>query len=72
MWHVMVDPEVCEANAVCTSIAPSVFVLDDNETVARVVQGEVTEENVEVVRRAARQCPKQAIRVVEAGAVERP
>jgi ferredoxin len=45
-------------------IIPEVFRLEDDDTLT-VLQEDVTPENEEQVREAVRQCPRQAISIVE-------
>jgi ferredoxin len=59
-----VDWGLCESNGVCMGIIPEVFQLEDDDTLT-VLQDEVTPENEEQVRDAVRQCPRQAISIVE-------
>ena len=59
-----VDWGLCESNGVCMGIIPTVFQLEDDDTLS-VLQDEVTPENEEQVREAVRQCPRQAISIVE-------
>jgi ferredoxin len=59
-----VDWELCESNGVCMGIIPEVFRLEDDDTLT-VLQEDVTPENEEQVREAVRQCPRQAISIVE-------
>jgi ferredoxin len=59
-----VDWGLCESNGVCMGIIPEVFQLEDDDTLT-VLQEEVTPENEEQVRDAVRQCPRQAISIVE-------
>ncbi len=59
-----VDWGLCESNGVCMGIIPEVFQLEDDDTLT-VLQDEVTPENEEKVRDAVRQCPRQAISIVE-------
>lgn len=61
---VVVDFGLCEANAVCMGIIPEVFDLDDQD-VLHVLTDEVTRENEAQIRDAVRQCPRQAIAIVE-------
>jgi len=60
---VVVDFDVCESNAICVGLVPSVFELDDNEYLS------VVEEPDESLRpdleKAVRGCPKQAIKLVD-------
>ena len=61
---VVVDFELCEANARCMESAPEVFRLDDNDELHVLV-----EHPPEVLRKkvqeAARRCPRQAISIEE-------
>jgi ferredoxin len=59
-----VDWGLCESNGVCMGIIPEVFRLEDDDTLT-VLQDEVTPENEAQVRDAVRQCPRQAISIVE-------
>lgn len=59
-----VDWGLCESNGVCMGIIPEVFRLEDDDTLT-VLQEEVTPENEAQVREAVRQCPRQAISIVE-------
>ncbi len=59
---VSVDPMACEANAICTGLAPDVFDLDDDDQL-HVLLEEPPEDRHDAVRRAAAACPKQAITV---------
>jgi ferredoxin len=59
-----VDWGLCESNGVCMGIIPEVFHLGDDDMLT-VLQTEVTPENEEQVRDAVRQCPRQAISIVE-------
>jgi len=61
---VVVDFEICESNAVCMGIIPEVFHLDDDDDL-HVLDDEVTPEREELIREAVRQCPRQAISIVE-------
>jgi ferredoxin len=58
--EVTVDRDLCEANAVCCGLAPSVFELDDDENlVIKVV--EPSEELLPKVQKAVERCPKNAL-----------
>jgi ferredoxin len=59
-----VDWGLCESNGVCMGIIPEVFRLEDDDTLT-VLQEDVTPENEEQVREAVRQCPRQAISIIE-------
>ena len=60
--RVMVDHDLCEANAVCAGLEPEVYDVDD-EDVLHITAGEVPPELVDGVRRAVQSCPKTALRV---------
>lgn len=60
----VVDFGLCEANAVCMGIIPEVFDLDDKD-VLHLLTEEVTPENEARIRDAVRQCPRQAIAIVD-------
>lgn len=59
-----VDWGLCESNGVCMGINPEIFLLGDDDMLT-VLQEEVTPENEHDVREAVRQCPRQAISIVE-------
>ncbi len=59
-----VDFGLCESNGVCMGILPEVFELDDQDYL-HVHSDEVTPDNEAQVREAVRQCPRQAISIVE-------
>jgi ferredoxin len=55
-----VDPSVCEAHGVCTSILPEVFDLDDDE-VLQIREGDLADDEVERAERAVASCPLGAL-----------
>jgi ferredoxin len=59
---VRVDFGLCESNGVCMSVAPDVFLLNDDDTLS-ILQPDVEPENQAAVLEAVRQCPRQAISV---------
>jgi ferredoxin len=59
-----VDWGLCESNGVCMGINADIFELGDDDMLT-VHQEEVTPENETDVREAVRQCPRQAISIVE-------
>jgi ferredoxin len=61
---VEVDFGLCESNGVCMGIIPEVFHLDE-EDYLHILQDEVTAENEQQINEAVRQCPRQAIAVVD-------
>ena len=64
MVKVSVDPDLCEGNVRCVAAAPQVFELGDDD-LARVLIDTPAEDLHVAVRRAARLCPRQAIRITE-------
>jgi ferredoxin len=61
--RVVVDMELCESNAICTGLVPSVFELDDDD-VLHVLVDEPDTDLREDLEAAARGCPKQAISLI--------
>lgn len=61
---VMVDFDLCEANAVCMDVAPEVFRVDDNDMLHVLIESP-PESLRKKVQDAVRLCPRQAIRVEE-------
>jgi len=57
---IKVDFDLCESNALCESLAPDVFELDDDDYLQLNTE-ETTPENVGAVRRAVQACPRAAI-----------
>ena len=62
--RIEVDWDLCESNAVCMGILPEVFQVGDDDMLT-VLNPEVTPENEGLVREAVRQCPRQAISIVD-------
>jgi ferredoxin len=60
---VTVDPELCEANALCVAEAPEVFDLRNDEVVD-IVLPEPPPELESAVTDAVIACPKQALRII--------
>ena len=59
---VVVDFDLCEANARCMESAPEVFRLDDNDELHILVESP-PETLRKKVQEAARRCPRQAIKI---------
>lgn len=59
-----VDWGLCESNGVCMGINSDIFELGDDDMLT-VHQEKVTPEIESDVREAVRQCPRQAISIVE-------
>ena len=64
---IVVDFDLCEANAVCMGILPEVFDLDEQDYL-HLLSDEVTPENEHQVREAVRQGPPQANSIKETDA----
>jgi ferredoxin len=60
MMELRVDRDLCEANAVCTGIAPDVFELDDEDEL-QVLQPDPGEDSRARVEQAVASCPKSAL-----------
>ena len=58
--RVVVDLDLCEGNAVCSSVAPEVFVVGEDD-LARVKLNPVPEALRAKVETAVRRCPRQAL-----------
>lgn len=63
-WKVVVDFDVCESNAICMGIVPEVFEVRDDDYLYLLVENPADEFRPKV-EQAVRQCPKQAISIVE-------
>jgi ferredoxin len=63
---VVVDPDECEANAVCVGIAPEIFDLDDDENLHILIE-EPEGDLLTRAREAVDSCPKRALFLREAG-----
>ncbi len=62
--HIQIDRTLCDSQALCVSIAPDVFEMDDDD-VLHVVDERPPEEARDRVTAAVNSCPKTAISVVE-------
>ena len=62
--RVLVDLELCEGNAVCSSVAPEVFVVRDDD-LAHVKLDPVPEALRAKLETAVRRCPRQALALRE-------
>ncbi|WP_410055748.1 ferredoxin [Rhodococcus sp. WS3] len=58
--RVVVDKNLCEANALCVENAPDVFALDTNEEL-EVTAGQVPHDAEDRVRTSIAQCPRAAL-----------
>ncbi|MBO0773399.1 MAG: ferredoxin [Actinobacteria bacterium] len=62
--RVVVDRDLCEANAVCAGLVPEVFDVDDDDEL-HIMVDEVPAGLADGVRRAVQSCPKTALRMAE-------
>jgi ferredoxin len=58
-----VDRDLCEANAVCCGLAPSVFELDDDEQLMIKVPSPGPDQ-LAIVQKAVDRCPKNALELL--------
>lgn len=61
---VVVDFDLCEANAVCMDIAPEVFKVDDNDHL-HILMEQPPAAMRSKMEECVRLCPRQAISIVE-------
>ena len=64
MKKIVVDYDLCEANAVCMKVAPEVFRVDDEDNLHLLVE-QPPPLLLEKVETAVRRCPKSALSLVE-------
>lgn len=62
--RIVVDFDVCEANAICMGMAPDVFEVDDDDYLNLLVD-EVPEERRKEMEAVVRACPKRAIAIAD-------
>ena len=59
---ILVDYDLCEANAVCMKVCPEVFTVDDNDDLN--LSTEEPDESLRAkVEEAVRRCPRQALKL---------
>ena len=61
---IVVDFDLCEANAVCMEIAPEIFQVDDNDELHILIESP-GEEYRKKLEEAVRLCPRQALSIEE-------
>lgn len=61
---IVVDYDLCEANAVCMGLCPECFRVEEDDTLTVLVE-EPGEELREQVEEAVRLCPRQALSLEE-------
>ena len=62
VMKVVVDYDLCEANAICMQQAPEVFRVEEDDTLTVLLE-DVPAEFQEKAREAERLCPRQAIKL---------
>lgn len=60
--RIVIDYDLCEANAICMAIEPSVFEVREDDNLY-ILDEEPPEELRPKMEEAARRCPKQAITI---------
>ncbi len=58
---ILVDRELCEANALCMASAPEIFRVEDDDTLTLLMH-DVPDRLADAVQEAIRLCPRQALR----------
>ena len=58
---VVVDYDLCEANALCMDCCPEVFRVEEDDTLTVLIEGDVPDDLRAKVEEAVRLCPRQAI-----------
>ena len=59
---ILVDYDLCEANAVCMKVCPEVFTVDENDDLN--LSTEEPDESLRAkVEEAVRRCPRQALKL---------
>ncbi len=61
---IIVDYDLCEANAVCEAQTNEVFRVEEDDTLT-LLKEEVPPQLEEQVREAVRLCPRQALRIID-------
>ena len=61
---IVVDFDLCEANAVCMEIEPEIFQVDDNDELHVLIESP-GEEYRKKLEEAVRLCPRQALSIEE-------
>ena len=61
--RIVVDPDRCEGQAVCTGLAPAVFQLDDDDEYVQLLVDEVPAEHEKRSRKAVEKCPMAALSI---------
>ncbi len=62
---VVVDYDLCEANALCMDCCPEVFRVEEDDTLTVLIEDDVPDDLRAKVEEAVRLCPRQAIATQE-------
>jgi ferredoxin len=62
--RIVVDRQLCEANAVCMKVVPEVFLVDESDKLHLLVERPPPELAARVAN-AVRRCPKSALSLVD-------
>jgi len=62
--RIVVNRDLCEANAVCQKNAPGIFKVDESDVLHILVE-RPSPEQMEKVELAVRRCPRKALSLVE-------
>ena len=60
---VLVDYDLCEANGLCMECCPTVFRLEDDDSLTVMIPEEFDNQLTDQINQAAELCPRQAITV---------
>ena len=63
-WKIVVDYDLCEANAVCMDVSPEIFRVEQDDTLT-ILQERPKDALKAKAEDAVRLCPKQALSIVE-------
>ncbi|MBW2244143.1 MAG: ferredoxin [Deltaproteobacteria bacterium] len=58
---ILVDRDLCEANAICMKQAPEVFRVEEDDTLTLLLE-EIPSQFEDAVNEAVRLCPRQALK----------
>ena len=62
---VVVDYDLCEANALCMDCCPEVFRVEEDDTLTVLIEDNIPDDLRAKVEEAVRLCPRQAIATQE-------
>ena len=62
---VVVDYDLCEANALCMDCCPEVFRVEEDDTLTVLIEDDIPDDLRAKVEEAVRLCPRQAIATQE-------